>query len=206
LTTVKKKGGPPSDAGDFAAAVNKMVDWLNGPQTSRFTGNVSSDVRQVAYGLTLLRQLLDSCTKQIALSERIPTTGIKEAYAILDHLRTGRKHPISFHVQGIHSGRFRPSRAPANALEQEARKVAVGVARAYAQVARISANAARGKVVSDARELGIKFTNDAIKKWDDRFRGQEGVDGPASAYDPGPDVWMSSLLRGADGDLNRALR
>jgi hypothetical protein len=75
LTTVKKKGGPPSDAGDFAAAVNKMVDWLNGPQTSRFTGNVSSDVRQVAYGLTLLRQLLDSCTKQIALSERIPTTG-----------------------------------------------------------------------------------------------------------------------------------
>jgi hypothetical protein len=184
---------PPTDPGAFAAPVNALYRRAIKGKFEPFQGNKSSEVRRAALGLALLRQLLDQHTKSLSLSAGMPASGIREAYGILDHLTTGKQHPISKHIHGIHSGQFRPQHVPVNAIEQEARKIVVAVVRAYARAAGVTPHYARQVVVEAAEKIGCKFTNDQIKKWDDRFRKPDGVDDAHASPDVGPDCWAEKL-------------
>ena len=85
----------PTNPGDFAEAVCALYKHSTKRESEPFRGNVSIEVRRAAFGLALIRNLLDACARSISLSADIPASGIREAYAILDHLTAGRKHPIS---------------------------------------------------------------------------------------------------------------
>jgi hypothetical protein len=200
----KDANGPPTDPGEFAEAVVRLYDYLLGARTLPFKGNDAQEVRQVAFGLNLIREMLD-CWVKGRDSELMQRSGVREAYAILDHLTTGRRHPISVHIRGIHSGRYRPSRAPVNAIEHEAQRVVVGVCRAYARSANISANAARTKVVAASRKIGIHFTKDMIKKWDDRFKRPDGVEETDAKADFRSEAYAHGLLSETDRDPERVL-
>jgi hypothetical protein len=195
----------PDDPGEFAIAVNKLCDYLAGNRTRKFRGNAAPEVRRVAFGLMLFRDLLDNYRKSLTIAD-ISATGIREAYAILDHLKTGRQHPISKHIVGIHSDRFRPQRAPAGGIEIEGRKVVVGVARAYALVAGITPNRARTEVANAARAGGIRFTNGMIRQWDDRFRRPDGIAEDLAKADPGPEAWADLLLKISSDDPRDVLQ
>ena len=95
----------PSDPGEFASSVIKMYDYLLGDRTHPFKGNTAREVRQVAFGLNLIRAMLDDFVKGRD-SEEMPRSGVREAYAILDHLTSGHKQPVSAHIKGIRSGRL----------------------------------------------------------------------------------------------------
>jgi hypothetical protein len=182
----------PENNGDFAAAVIKLYDHAVKKSTGPFEGNISRQVRQAAFGLALLRQLVQQHAKSIALSKDLPSSGIGEALGILDHLITGKDHPIARHINGIHSGRFRQGH-PANAIENEGRKIVVAVVRAYAKAANTSQLKARQVVVAEAaKNPDCNFTEHQIKKWDDRFRGREG------APSDGPDVYAAKLSEAGD--------
>jgi len=70
----------------------------------------AEDVRQVAIGLALIRELLDGFVASMTESAAMPGSGIREAYAIIDHLTSGRAHPVAKHISGLKSARFRPNR------------------------------------------------------------------------------------------------
>jgi hypothetical protein len=195
----------PDDPGEFADAVNQLCDYLAGDQTRKFRGNAALEVQQVAFGLNLIRERLDSYRKSLTIAHITPTA-LREAYAILDHLRTGRKHPISKHIVGIHSDRFRPQRATVSGIEIEGRKVVVGVTRAYARVAGVTLNRARTEVVDAAHAAGIRFTNGMIRQWDDRFKRPDGVAQEVAKADPGPDAWADLLLKMGSDDPRDVLQ
>jgi hypothetical protein len=157
----------PSDPAEFAAAVNGLCAYLSGNRARPFKGNSAREVRQVAFGLNLFREMLDSYAEKVHWTRR-PATGLMEAYAILDHLETGRAHPVATHVRGIHSGKFRPQHMRVHKLEAEGRMMLVGFVRAYAQTAKVSSNAARTKAVAIAAEEGISFTNGQVMQWERR--------------------------------------
>ena len=183
----------PSDPAEFAAAVNRLCAYLSGDRMRPFKGNSAREVRQVAFGLNLIREMLDSYSKKVHWARR-PATGLTEAYAILDHLETGRAHPISSHIQGIHSGKFRPQHMRVHKLEIEGRMMVTGFVRAYAQTAKVSSNAARKKAVAIAAEEGIPFTNGQVMQWERR----------ADQYGLRKDLekWENEFMRLAKGEPN----
>jgi hypothetical protein len=81
---VKADDIPPDDPGDFAKAVNDLYRH-EVERTSKPPQNLSLEVRRSAFGLALIRQLLDQHTKSNHLSAYLPASGIREAYGILYH-------------------------------------------------------------------------------------------------------------------------
>jgi hypothetical protein len=118
---------------------------------------------------------LDDHAKSIELSAEIPASGIREAFAILDYLTTGRKHPISKHIEGLRSGRYHPQKANVNAIERAAQAIVVGVLRAYMAETGARQSDALRQVVVAAKSAGISFsgTKDSpgnqIRMWDRWF-------------------------------------
>jgi hypothetical protein len=107
--------------------------------------------------------------------------------AVLDHLTTGRDHPIARHINGIHSGAFRPQHAPINAIEQEAQKIVVAVVAAYAKSANVSQRVALKAIILAAAKGECHFTSDQIKGWKRKFRN-----------DRGPAIWEAKLNEAPD--------
>ena len=186
----------PTNPGDFAEAVCALYKHSTKRESEPFRGNVSIEVRRAAFGLALIRNLLDACARSISLSADIPASGIREAYAILDHLTAGRKHPISRHIDGIHSGKYRPQHAPGNAIEREGQKIVVGVVRAYMIAACVLESEALRKTIAAAAERECNFTVDQIKGWSKKF-SQEN--------DQGPDYYAATLSKAGDAPQILAL-
>jgi hypothetical protein len=181
----------PDDDGEFAAAVNKLYRHAVKGDPKPFQGNIGLEVRQAAFGLALLHQLVEQNAKSMRLSADIPSSGIGEALGILDHLTTGKDHPISKHIKGIHSGKFRPQHAEANSIERFRHMIIVGVVRAYMAATGAKQAEALRQVVRAAKRAGLIFSGinvpeNQIRMWDRLFRKRG---------DRGPDAVANDLLR-----------
>jgi hypothetical protein len=125
--------GPIDGDGNFAAAVIKLYNHARSGARP-FDGNASDDVRRVAFGLALIRDLVEEHARTITFSAHIPSSAIGEALSIIEHLTTGREHPVSRHIRGIHSGRFRPQHASVTHVQRFRQYVFVGLVRAVMAV------------------------------------------------------------------------
>lgn len=182
----------PENPGKFAKAVNDLYRHAVECKPEPFQGNVSLEVRQAAFGLALIRQLLDQHAKSIYLSADMPGSGIREAYGILDHLTTGRDHPISKHIKGIHSGAFRPQHAEVNSIERFGQKIIVGLVRAYMAATGAKQAEALRQAVNAAKKAGSDFTAEQIRGWDKKFTRET---------DRGPDYLAAELSKKGDPQL-----
>ncbi len=177
---------------DFTAAVIGLYKAALGGRLQTFVGNQDRDVRKVAFGLTILRQLVD---REMRAGNPDPGLPLLEAQQIIDALTTGRNHPVWQHVRGLKTERFRPQRAAPNSLESLGRIAVVALVRAYAQTASVSARAARGAVIEACRFADFEFGAEQIKGWDRTFRKEQ---------DQGPDAFANQFIEDAS-KLYRAI-
>jgi hypothetical protein len=135
------------DNADFAAAVIELYKAAVRGELDKFPGSQDREVREVAFALTTIRQLLDRefAPGGAAADPGKPMLG---ALAIIDALTSGRDHPIWRHIKGLRSKRFRMQNAPPNRSEELGRACVVGLVRAYQQTANVSASAARDAVIA----------------------------------------------------------
>jgi len=174
------------DNADFAAAVIDLYNAAIRGELKIFSGNQDREVREVAFGITIIRQLLDREAKADK-AQPDPTKPILGALAIVDALTSGRDHPIWRHIAGLKSKRFRMQNAPPNLLEQMGRVVVVGLVRAYQEVANVSASAARDAVIAACRFRDFEFGKEQIRRWDRTFREQS---------EQGPDAFANLFFEG----------
>jgi hypothetical protein len=72
----------PGDPGEFAKAVIDLYRHAVECNPKPFHGNISLKVRRAAFGLALIRQLLDQYAKSMHLSADMPVSAIRDAYGI----------------------------------------------------------------------------------------------------------------------------
>jgi hypothetical protein len=171
------------DNADFAAAVIELYKAAMRGELEKFAGTQDREVREVAFGITIIRQLLDREAK----AEKAPPDPAKPvlgALAIVDALTSGRDHPIWRHIAGLKSKRFRMQNAPPNRAEHLGRVCVVGLVRAYQQTANVSAKVARDAVIAACRFEDFAFGTEQIKRWDRTFREQneQGPDAFANLF------------------------
>jgi hypothetical protein len=173
------------DNADFAAAVIDLYKHAIRGKLAKFSGNQDREVRRVAFGLTIIRQLVE---RELRASNAPvdPATPLIEGLAIIDALTGGRDHPIWRHIAGLRSGRFRPQNAPPNLIEELRRACVVGLVRAYAQTATASQRAAREAVIKACRFNDFEFGAEQIKRWDRTYREQQ---------DQGPDAFANEFIK-----------
>jgi hypothetical protein len=188
----KKEPRVPENIADlpeeFANAVSKLIDYTHRRKLEEFEGDDSLDVRRVAFGLEMIRQLVDDRFGKVEKRgnyDDIPSEALWQAKEIVYALLTGEDHPILKYVVGIRSSGFRSqdqSAAQADILKKEPRACIVGLARAYAQAAGLKLFPATKAVVATFRDY---FTVAQVRTWDSRFR---------KAKDATPDMFANSFM------------
>ncbi len=132
-------------------------------------GTVDREVRQVGYGLALLRLLTDQCAKKLqrrSATQRA-SSAIREAEGILDALVTGTNHPIFRHIASLRSARFRPQKAAANITMRRRRACVAGFILAYQKAANVKESEAARVVVKaccQSKEFALGEAK-SIVKW-----------------------------------------
>jgi hypothetical protein len=176
---------------EFANAVSRLIDYAHRPTPEEFEGDESLDVRRVAFGLEIIRQIVDdrfTIVEKRGNYDDIPSEALWQAKEIVHALLTGEDHPIQKYVVGIRSSRFRcqdQSAAQADILKKEPRACIVGLVRAYAQAKGLKLLPAAKKVIDT---FGDYFTVPQVRTWDNRFR---------KVQDTAPDAFADSFLKEA---------
>jgi hypothetical protein len=187
---------PPDDDVEFAHSVIDLYKWELSDKKQAYAGKLSRDVRRVAYGLVLIRQLLDEKMRSLSGAPDIAASGIREAYGILDHLTTGLDHPIATHIAGIRSKDFRPHKVSIAEIGSLAQAVVVGAMRAVARSEKTTEAAARRAIVNKFAGSEYAFTEAQIKGWHYKFDGtKDGL----------PDAICNEILRAAEAGNQTAL-
>lgn len=176
------KEKPPKqdlDRGEFAQAVIKLYRWNISAKApdAPFAGDTRLEVRRCANGLALITQLLDDyMLKNTLVGAEIAAAGVGDAYAILDHLTSGRDHPIAKHIKGLHSGTFRPQHAPANKHDRLVQRIVVGAVLAIQAHDEPGQNAAIKKLVENLEQAGVEGypTAGQVKSWYHALRSDDG--------------------------------
>lgn len=166
-----------AEKADFAKQCIAAYDVARGLVPLGDGGQPEEDVRHVACGLAVLSELADAHLKTMKSSADLPGSGLRDAKGIIDHLLTGRAHPIARRIEGLKSARFRGGAVKKNAIDETAQMVAVAVVRAYAQKAGRKQAAARRDVVAKAASAGIRFKVDGLKNWHDDFHRERSASG-----------------------------
>jgi hypothetical protein len=126
------------------------------------------EVRQVGYGLALLRQLTTQFAKKLerrSATQRA-SSGFREAEGLLDALVTGSNHLIFRHVASLRSGRFRPQKAGANISMRRRRACVAGFILAYQKAANVKESEAARIVVKACHSKEFSLGKDtSIVKW-----------------------------------------
>jgi hypothetical protein len=121
------------------------------------------EVREVAFGLTVLRQMTDHHLKKFEADRdltRLPSSGLCEASRIIDALTTGNDHVIFRYIKGLRASRKRS--------DQECHKMLGGLVHAYAEAK------AKGKkpnirkaalAVVEFIEPNGRFDDEQLRRW-----------------------------------------
>ena len=114
-------------------------------------------------------------------------SGVGDADAILNHLTSGKAHPIANHIRGLRSAAFRPQHAPANEYERFVQRIVVGAARALQQSGGKGLNVSIRTLVEGVCKAGSEFqpTEAQVKGWHYAFDRDR---------DPGPDVFAQEII------------
>jgi hypothetical protein len=171
-----------SDA-DFASAVVELYKAAVRGDVENFSAGKGREVREVAFSLAIIRQLLDRELEGATID--LPGKPILGALAIIDALTSGRDHPIWWHIAGLKSESFRTQNAPPSRIEELGRVIAVGLVRAYQQTANVSRREAIRAVVATCRFEDFTLREEQIKRWDRTFREQQ---------EPGPDAFAKKFF------------
>ena len=193
---MKKEPRAPENVADlpveFANAVSSLIDHAQRGALKEFKGDSTRDVRRVAFGLEIIRQLVDdrfAKVEQRGNYDDVPGEALWQAKEIVHALLTGEDHPILKYVLGIRKSGFRSQdqgAKQADILKKEPRACIVGLCRAYAKAARVKLYPATEKVIETFRgSQGFSFTVPQVRRWDDRFRRDQ---------DPMPDVFAESII------------
>jgi hypothetical protein len=150
---------------EFAAAVSNAVK-ANLEGTRPTNPNASHrDVRRVANGLALLKQLTDQQHAEMkARGDRnYRGTGVLDAIDILEALLTGCDHPIREHLEGLKSRR---GSRPPTAFEEWRRGLVLGIVRAL-QSTGMSERGAVDLVICKYvfRAQGFQLRAEQIRGW-----------------------------------------
>jgi hypothetical protein len=191
-----RRRSPELSDADFASAVIKLYSAAMRGELEKFCGNQDREVREVAFPLAIIQQLLERELRAGFATADVPGTPILGALAIIDALTSGRDHSIWRHVAGLRSGQFRPQNAPPNRNEELARVVVVGLVRAYEVTANVSQHAAIKAVSKDCRFEDFAFGVEQIKRWDRTCREQQ---------DLGPDAFANKFIEDAT-ELGNAIQ
>lgn len=182
IGTLKEKKNQ-ADRASFSRSVIALHKHLsqvhrsNG--TKRFGGRVDDDIMRVAAGLTAITRLLEIKFEEIGFGEEMTTTGLRDAFGIVEYLTTGRYHPIADHVAGLRTGYFHPQRQRAAGIDENGRALIVGAVGAFG-VASGQDQAKSIRAVSDAlKQQGVEVGADQIRGWGRRFK-EEQHQGPAA--------------------------
>jgi hypothetical protein len=155
----------PND-GDFARKVIGLYRHAVARPGETYPGNQDLDVRRVALGLALMRQLLDEHSRRPHRLADIAESGIAEARGILAHLTTGEDHPVARHIVSLRTRR--PQNAPANAIDKTRQANIVGVVRAYGVVANVPESVAIRKVVQALKGTELDMSEGQVRNWHNR--------------------------------------
>ena len=160
---------------DFAAAVLHAYKRALGLIADKHPSDDDHDVREAAFGLAAIRQLLNEKVDQIKQkpfdSDALTATGIANALALFDSLTTGKDHPIQRYISGLKSRRFRSNAAPPNELVNLGRAIIVATMRLLQETGSSQTSAAQ--LVCDCLDGGHQLTINKVKGWDRTFRETE---------------------------------
>jgi hypothetical protein len=181
---------PEPDDGEFARAVIKLFDWNMSadPQKRALTSRASVEARQCANGLTFIKQLLNEFMHRNTLTGNdIAETGIGDAYAIVDHLISGKAHPIARHIRGLGAAGLRAQRAEANEFARLTQRIVVGAARALQTSDRVGIRVATRAIANGLNQRNSEFRPTAakIKAWHCLFERWSDI---------GPDVFAREII------------
>jgi hypothetical protein len=182
---------PEPDDGEFTRAVIKLFDWnmsADPQKRALTTSSLSVEARQCANGLALIKQLLNEFMRQNTLTGNdIAETGIGDAYAIVDHLISGKAHPIARHIRGLGAAGLRAQRAQANDFTRLTQRIVVGAARALQTSDRVGIRVATRAIANGLSQGNSEFRPTAaqIKAWHYLFE---------SWSDIGPDVFAREII------------
>jgi hypothetical protein len=118
------------------------------------------DVRKVAFGLAVLRQMTDQFLKKFEADSdlsRLPSSGLPDASAIIDALTTGKDHVIFRYIKGLRTSRK-------GGADQERREMLGGLVRAYKKAAGVSDREASLAVVEFIKPNG-RFDDEQLRRW-----------------------------------------
>jgi hypothetical protein len=134
------------------------------------------DVRQVALGLVVLRQLVDNYKAELAgkSADWRANSAIAEADAIIEALVTGHAHPIWDHINSLRSGDFRPQHAPVTRIERQRQLCLIGAIYAYSDASAKRHAEARRIVLESVPSNDFSFTTEQVRKWMSRLADDPG--------------------------------
>ena len=145
----------------LAAEVRELYDTAISGHLGDHPDVGDDDVRKVAFGLVILRQITDQFLKKFEADpdpRRIPNSGLPDASAIIDALTTGKDHAIFRYIKGLRASRKR------RGADQERREMLGGLACAYAEAAGVSVREASLAVVEFIKPNG-RFNDEQLRKW-----------------------------------------
>jgi len=150
---------------DFSSAVIRLYKWSTGDMAKPYDEEPDRDIRRCANGLRFITVLLEEYMHMNPRPPGFSDTGVQEAFGIIEHLLTGKAHPISRHIQGIHSERFRANTAPVVDLERLAQAVVVATVIAIMEQNNEIQSRAIREVVKKFISADFAFTENQIKGW-----------------------------------------
>jgi hypothetical protein len=120
------------------------------------------DVREVAFGLAVLRQITDHHLKKFEVDPdltRLPSSGLREASAIIDAMTSGKDHVIFRYIKGLRASRKRGA-------DQERHEMLGGLVHAYAKAKgpKTSVREAAMAVVEFIEPNG-RFDDEQLRRW-----------------------------------------
>jgi hypothetical protein len=158
---------------DFSMEVIRLYKWSIGDMAKPYDEEPDRDIRRCANGLRFITVLLTEYMRETPRPAGFSDTGVQEAYGIIEHLLTGKAHPISRHIQGIHSARFRANAAPVADLERLAQAVVVATVIAIMEQSNEIQSRAIRQIVNKFISTDFAFTENQIKGWVTWFKNHK---------------------------------
>jgi hypothetical protein len=169
---------------DFAAKVDALYALAIAGKPSN-AKHERREVREVAFALAQIRNLIEDAAKETRLSA-LPETALVAASDLLDALMSGTNHPIWRYLREGQS-RKRINKAPPSALGKLRRASIVGIFRSLLRNdAQLSRRDAAQKLAGCGPAIDAALTPDQIIGWDKVFSEHE---------DRAPDAITADILR-----------
>jgi hypothetical protein len=163
LKKISAKQDEKIEAAEQAQLAADVIDIYQAAISGKLAdrGPVDDEVREVAFGLAILRQITDHYLKKFEADPdvtRLPSSGLCDASRIIDALTTGKDHVIFRYIRGLRASRKRG--------DQECHEMLGGLVSAYAKAKgqKTSIREAALAVVEFIEPDG-RFDDEQLRRW-----------------------------------------